>query len=135
VSQPWLIEAVGTAEWTGTPLRSLLAEAGVEPDAVDAVFTGADHGVERGVEQDYQWSLPVGVAARTDPEVLVAYAMNGAPLPPQHGYPLRLVVPGWYGMAHVKWLRLGSRISCRAHGSSVRARCDSRDAPGQGALR
>lgn len=105
VSQPWLIEAVGTAEWTGTPLRSLLAEAGVEPDAVDAVFTGADHGVERGVEQDYQWSLPVGVATGTDPEVLVAYAMNGVPLPPQHGYPLRLVVPGWYGMAHVKWLR------------------------------
>ncbi len=105
VSQPWLVEAVGTAEWTGTPLRMLLAEAGVEPDAVDAVFTGADHGVERGVEQDYQRSLPVGVAAGDDPEVLVAYAMNGAPLPPQHGYPLRLVVPGWYGMAHVKWLR------------------------------
>jgi DMSO/TMAO reductase YedYZ molybdopterin-dependent catalytic subunit len=105
VSQPWLVEAVGTAEWTGVPLRLLLAEAGVEPDAVDVVFTGADHGVERGVEQDYQRSLPVGVATGTEPEVLVAYAMNGGPLPPQHGHPLRLVVPGWYGMAHVKWLR------------------------------
>ena len=105
VSQPWLVEAVGTAEWTGVPLRTLLAEAGVEPGAVDAVFTGADHGVERGVEQDYQRSLPVAVATGTDPEVLVAYAMNGSPLPPQHGHPLRLVVPGWYGMAHVKWLR------------------------------
>lgn len=52
VSQPWLVEAVGTAEWTGVPLRLLLAEAGVEPDAVEAVFCGADHGVERGVEQD-----------------------------------------------------------------------------------
>ena len=105
VSQPWLVEAVGTAEWTGVPLRLLLAEAGVEPDAVDVVFTGADHGVERGVEQDYQRGLPLDVALGEEPEVLVAYAMNGAPLPPQHGSPLRLVVPGWYGMAHVKWLR------------------------------
>lgn len=105
VSQPWLTEAVGTADWTGVPLRTLLREAGVEPDAVEAVFTGADHGVERGVEQDYQRSLAVDAATAEDPEVLVAYAMNGAPLPPQHGHPVRLVVPGWYGMAHVKWLR------------------------------
>jgi DMSO/TMAO reductase YedYZ molybdopterin-dependent catalytic subunit len=105
VSQPWLVEAVGTAEWTGVPLRVLLAEAGVEAGAVEVVFTGADHGVERGVEQDYQRALPLGVALGDEPEILVAYAMNGAPLPPQHGYPLRLVVPGWYGMAHVKWLR------------------------------
>jgi DMSO/TMAO reductase YedYZ molybdopterin-dependent catalytic subunit len=105
VSQPWLVEAVGTAEWTGVPLRLLLAEAGLAADAVDVVFTGADHGVERGVEQDYQRALPADVATGTEPEVLVAYAMNGAPLPPQHGHPLRLVVPGWYGMAHVKWLR------------------------------
>ena len=67
------------------------------------VFTGADHGIERGVEQDYQRGLPRRGALRED--VLLAYEMNGAPLPPQHGYPLRLVVPGWYGMAHVKWLR------------------------------
>ncbi|WP_069770323.1 sulfite oxidase [Streptomyces sp. LUP30] len=105
VSQPWLVEAVGTADWTGVPLRLLLDEAGVASDAVDVVFTGADHGVERGVEQDYRRALPVGVAMGDDPEVLVAYAMNGAPLPPQHGSPLRLVVPGWYGMAQVKWLR------------------------------
>ncbi|WP_369255017.1 sulfite oxidase [Streptomyces sp. R35] len=105
VSQPWLVEAVGTAEWTGVPLRMLLTEAGVEPGAVDVVFTGADHGVERGVEQDYQRALPLDVAMGGEPEVLVAYGMNGAPLPPQHGHPVRLVVPGWYGMAHVKWLR------------------------------
>jgi DMSO/TMAO reductase YedYZ molybdopterin-dependent catalytic subunit len=105
VSQPWLVEAVGTAEWTGVPLRLLLAAAGVGTGAVDVVGTGADHGVERGVEQDYQRALPLDVATGTEPEVLVAYEMNGAPLPPQHGHPLRLVVPGWYGMAHVKWLR------------------------------
>jgi len=102
VSQPWLLEAVGTAEWTGTPLAPLLDEAGVSPDAVDVVFTGADHGVERGVEQDYQRGLSLGEAMR--PETLLVWAMNGAPLPPQHGAPLRLLVPGWYGMAQVKWL-------------------------------
>jgi sulfane dehydrogenase subunit SoxC len=103
VSQPWLTEAVGTADWTGTPLAPLLREAGLDGAAVEVVFTGADHGIERGVEQDYQRSLPVAEALRE--EVLLAYEMNGAPLPPQHGAPLRLVVPGWYGMAHVKWLR------------------------------
>ncbi|MQA26413.1 MAG: molybdopterin-dependent oxidoreductase [Micromonosporaceae bacterium] len=103
VSQPWLNEAVGTAEWTGTPLASLLAEAGVEPGAVEVVFTGHDHGVERGVEQDYQRGLSFADAAQE--EVLLAYQMNGLPLPPQHGFPLRLMAPGWYGMAHVKWLR------------------------------
>ncbi|MEU3455067.1 sulfite oxidase [Micromonospora sp. NPDC006766] len=103
VSQPWLVEAVGNAEWTGTPLAPLLREAGLAKDAVDVVFTGADHGIERGVEQDYQRALPVADALRE--EVLLAYEMNGAPLLPQHGAPLRLIVPGWYGMAHVKWLR------------------------------
>ncbi|MEV4813934.1 sulfite oxidase [Micromonospora avicenniae] len=103
VSQPWLVEAVGNAEWTGTPLAPLLREAGVSADAVDVVFTGADHGIERGVEQDFQRALPVTDALRE--EVLLAYEMNGAPLLPQHGAPLRLIVPGWYGMAHVKWLR------------------------------
>jgi DMSO/TMAO reductase YedYZ molybdopterin-dependent catalytic subunit len=102
ISQPWLVEAVGTAEWTGVPLRDVLAAAQVDPAAVDVVFTGADHGVERGVEQDYQRSLSVSEAGEDD--VLLAYAMNGAPLAPQHGYPVRLIAPGWYGMAHVKWL-------------------------------
>ena len=102
VSQPWLEGAVGTADWTGVPLAALLREAGPTSDAVDVVFTGADHGIERGVEQDYQRGLPLADALADD--VLLAYEMNGAPLPPQHGYPVRLVVPGWYGMAHVKWL-------------------------------
>ncbi|MEV0719423.1 sulfite oxidase [Asanoa sp. NPDC050611] len=109
VSQPWLVEAVGTAEWTGVPLRDVLTAAGVRPSAVDVVFTGADHGVERGVEQDYQRKLTVAEAG--DPDVLLAYAMNGAPLAPQHGFPLRLLVPGWYGMTNVKWL---SRIEVLA---------------------
>ncbi|WP_285502799.1 sulfite oxidase [Actinokineospora sp. NBRC 105648] len=103
VSQPWLDEAVGTARWAGTPLAPLLAEAGVLDGAVDVVFTGHDHGLDRGVEQDYQRGLSLTDAL--DGDVLVAYEMNGAPLPPQHGAPVRLLVPGWYGMASVKWLR------------------------------
>ena len=103
VSQPWLTEAVGTSRWTGTPLASLLQEAGIADGAVEVVFTGADHGIERGVEQDYQRALPIAEAMAEG--VMLAYEMNGAPLPPQHGAPLRLIVPGWYGMAHVKWLR------------------------------
>jgi sulfane dehydrogenase subunit SoxC len=103
VSQPWLEEAVGTAEWTGAPLRPLLDEAGVGPGAVEVAFAGADRGVQDGVEHDYERSLPLAEATRE--EVLLAWAVNGQPLPPQHGFPLRLVVPGWYGMTSVKWLR------------------------------
>jgi len=102
LSQPWLLEAVGTAEWTGTPLSGLLEEAGVEGSAVEVLFEALDRGVEGGEEQTYARSLPLAEALRD--EMLLAYAMNGAPLPPQHGFPLRLVVPGWYGMASVKWL-------------------------------
>jgi sulfane dehydrogenase subunit SoxC len=100
LSQPWLTEAVGTAEWTGTPLQPLLDEAGVRPEAVEALFTGLDRGVEGGVPQAYERALTL---ADTE-NGLLAYEMNGSPLPPQHGFPLRLVVPGWYGMTNVKWL-------------------------------
>ncbi|MES1247136.1 MAG: sulfite oxidase [Actinomycetota bacterium] len=101
-SQPWLNEAVGTAEWTGTPLAPLLRETGLAEGALEIVFTGADRGFQGGVEHAYARSLPVAEALRDD--VLLAYEMNGRPLLPQHGAPLRLVVPGWYGMTHVKWL-------------------------------
>ncbi len=102
ISQPWFLEAIGTAEWTGTPLRGILEEAGVRHDAADVVFTGLDRGVEGGEVQHYQRSLTLSEAVRD--EVLLAYEMNGEPLQPQHGHPLRLLVPGWYGMTSVKWL-------------------------------
>jgi DMSO/TMAO reductase YedYZ molybdopterin-dependent catalytic subunit len=119
VSQPWLHEAVGTMTWTGTPLAGVLAEAGPLDAAVDVLFTGADHGVEKGVEQDYQRSL--SVADATDPEVLLVWGCNGTDLPPQHGYPLRLLVPGWYGMASVKWLRSVEVVDHRFDGYQMRA--------------
>ncbi|HEY1360411.1 MAG TPA: sulfite oxidase [Thermoleophilaceae bacterium] len=102
ISQPWLLEAVGTAEWTGVPLRDLLVEAGVSDSAESIVFTGLDRGVEGDEEQQYERALTPDEAGAGD--VLLAYSMNGQPLPPQHGFPLRLVVPGWYGMTNVKWL-------------------------------
>jgi DMSO/TMAO reductase YedYZ molybdopterin-dependent catalytic subunit len=133
VSQPWLLEAVGNAEWTGTPLRGLLEEAGVGDGAVEVLFTGLDRGVEGEVEQDYERSLPLAEAMGEN--VLLALEMNGGPLLPQHGYPLRLVVPGWYGMTHVKWL---SRITVlaepfegyqQAHGYRLRSDPDEAGEP------
>jgi sulfane dehydrogenase subunit SoxC len=102
ISQPWLVEAVGTAEWTGTPLRGVLEEAGIGAETVEVLFTGADRGIQGEVEHAYERSLPLEEALRED--VLLVDEMNGAPLLPQHGFPLRLIVPGWYGMTHVKWL-------------------------------
>lgn len=102
VNMPWGVEAVGTAEWTGVPLRDVLHEVGVRSAAVELVFSGPDEGIQNGIRHHYQRSLTVDEAQR--PEILLAWAMNGRPLEPQHGAPLRLVVPGWYGMASVKWL-------------------------------
>jgi sulfane dehydrogenase subunit SoxC len=108
VSQPWLLEAVGTAAWTGAPLRTVLEEAGLADGAVSVAFQGLDRGIEGGIEQRYERGLELDDAMGDD--LLLAYEMNGVALPPQHGFPLRLVVPGWYGMASVKWL---SRIQVR----------------------
>jgi DMSO/TMAO reductase YedYZ molybdopterin-dependent catalytic subunit len=100
ISQPWLLEAVGTAQWRGTPLLPLLEEAGLLGGAREILFTGIDRGLEKGIEQSYQRSVTLDELT----DALLAYDMNGHPLPPQHGFPLRLVVPGWYGMTNVKWL-------------------------------
>jgi sulfane dehydrogenase subunit SoxC len=103
VGQPWINEAVSTARWAGVPLAALLRHAGLRKTAREIVFWGADSGIERGDMHTYARSLTVADAMRD--EVLLAWDMNGAPLEPQHGAPLRLIVPGWYGMASVKWIR------------------------------
>lgn len=102
VNQPWMHGAVSTAEWTGTPLKAILEEAGLADGAREVLFTGLDRGIQGDEDQYYQRSLTIEDAMRD--EVILAYEMNGAPLEPQHGFPLRLVVPGWYGMTNVKWL-------------------------------
>ena len=100
---PWFDGAIGCAEWTGTPLGPILEEAGLLEGAVEVLFTGHDRGVQQGVEQDFERSLSLEEASRDG--VMLAYEVNGVPLPPQHGAPLRLIVPDWYGMASVKWLK------------------------------
>lgn len=101
-SMPWEQGAVGTAEWTGTPLKHVLERAGLKPNTVEIAFFGADRGLDADVEHDYGRSLTPQMAMGDD--VMLVWSMNGAPLLPQHGFPLRLVVPGWYGMGNVKWL-------------------------------
>lgn len=100
---PWGLGAVSTAEFTGVPLREVLERAGIGERAVEVMFAGADAGgIGGGRAVRFERSLPLDAALH--PDVLLAWEMNGEPLPPRHGYPLRLVVPGWYGVASVKWL-------------------------------
>ena len=100
--EQWGIGAVSTAEWTGVPLAAVLERAGVSSAATEIVFAGADRGPVAGREIAFERSLPVEEALRGG--ALLAYAMNGDDLTAHHGAPLRLVVPGWYGVASVKWL-------------------------------
>lgn len=103
----WEAGAVGTAQWRGVRLGDVLAQAGLSARAVEIIFEGADQGeIEESPKPfgsiHYAYSIPVSRAFESD--VLLAYEMNGLLLTPAHGYPLRVVVPGYYGMASVKWL-------------------------------
>lgn len=104
---PWGLGAVSTAEWTGVTLATVLERAGVVRSAVDVILEGADRGqptndMKPPGDLSFSRSLPLEKAVSS--EVLLAYQMNGATLPEAHGFPLRAVVAGWYGMASVKWL-------------------------------
>jgi DMSO/TMAO reductase YedYZ molybdopterin-dependent catalytic subunit len=100
---PWFNEPMGVYEYTGTPLRSLLEQAGLLDDAVEVVFTGFDEGIDLGVRHNFERALPVDEALADG--VMLAWEANGQPLLPHHGFPLRLIVPTWYGMTSVKWLK------------------------------
>jgi len=99
---PWAADAIGTAAWTGVPLRAVLDAAGVGDDARHVAFTGLDTAHLEGHTFRVGSSIPLDKARR--PEVLLAYEMNDAPLPPRHGFPLRAVVPGYAGIRSIKWL-------------------------------
>jgi len=104
----WGLGAVGNAEWKGVLLSTILERACLAEDAVDVVFEGADKGVPDEQPKPcnpiyYARSIPKSKALEAN--ILLAYEMNGAPLSEAHGFPLRLIVPGWYGMASVKWLQ------------------------------
>jgi DMSO/TMAO reductase YedYZ molybdopterin-dependent catalytic subunit len=99
---PWGPDSIGCSEWAGVPLADVLKEAGLKDGSSQVIFTGADKGVEGGEVQYFQRSLTLEEATRG--HVLLVYAMNGEDLTPAHGAPVRIIVPGWYGMASVKWL-------------------------------
>jgi DMSO/TMAO reductase YedYZ molybdopterin-dependent catalytic subunit len=102
--EPWGLGAVGTAEWTGVPLVELLDRAGVQAGATEIIFRGADSGRVADVDAPIRFERSLPVDQIQDGGALLAYAMNGEPLSVPHGYPLRLIVPGWYAVASVKWL-------------------------------
>jgi DMSO/TMAO reductase YedYZ molybdopterin-dependent catalytic subunit len=103
----WHLGAVSTADWTGVPLSVLLDRAIPKPNTCEVVLEGADHGILEDPksppgELRFARSVPLGKAYG---DVLLAYKMNGEELPPEHGFPVRAIVPGWYAMASVKWLQ------------------------------
>lgn len=103
----WRLGAIGTAEWTGVPLSVLLDRAVVRPNACEVILQGADHGIleePKSPPGELTFARSVSLE-KARGEVLLAYKMNGSDLPPQHGFPLRAVVSGWYAMASIKWLQ------------------------------
>jgi DMSO/TMAO reductase YedYZ molybdopterin-dependent catalytic subunit len=102
--EQWRLGAVSTAEWTGVPLTELLDRARPIPDAETVVFRGADQGRVDGVAHSVPFERALSLDDARYSGALLAYAMNGEPLPVEHGYPVRLVVPDWYAVASVKWL-------------------------------
>jgi DMSO/TMAO reductase YedYZ molybdopterin-dependent catalytic subunit len=112
--EPWGDYAVSTARWTGALLHQVLEQARPATEGIEVRFTGADHGsyllhpVLRNIDaSDLTFVRSLTLAHATDPdaEILIAYEMNGEPLTPDHGAPFRLIVPHWYGVASVKWLK------------------------------
>jgi len=103
----WGLGAVGTAEWTGVPLSILLDRAGVKSNSREVILEGVDGGTVENPKAPpgqlkFARSVPL---AKAREDVLLAYKMNDADLPPQNGFPLRAIVPGWYAMASIKWLQ------------------------------
>lgn len=104
---PWFLGGIGTAKWAGTPLAPILQEAGVLDNGIEVVFFGSDAGQEevRSVKMPQNFARSMSLADATNPHNLLCYEMNGVPLPQAHGFPARLIAPGWYGIANVKWLQ------------------------------
>jgi DMSO/TMAO reductase YedYZ molybdopterin-dependent catalytic subunit len=111
--RPSFLTGIGTARWAGTSLAAMLREAELLDSGIEVVFVGADTGEEqvRDIKVPTSFARSMGVGDVMDPDNLLCYEMNGGPLPLEHGFPLRLIAPGWYGIANVKWL---TRIEVRA---------------------
>jgi DMSO/TMAO reductase YedYZ molybdopterin-dependent catalytic subunit len=102
--EKWHLGAVSTAEWTGIPLAEVLDRAGIKSEAREILFRGADAGTLPGSTETASFERSLTIDDAREAGALLAYAMNGEPLPIQHGYPLRVIVPGWYAVTSVKWL-------------------------------
>ncbi len=115
---PFFTGGIGTAHWAGTPLAPLLREAGPLPQGMEVVFWGADAGPAKVGDQTVteQFARSMSLADALDPNILLCYEMNGAPLHPAHGFPVRLIAPGWYGVANVKWLTRIELLNTRYEG-------------------
>jgi len=109
---PWFTGGIGNAKWTSTPLAPILKEAGVAKSGIEVVFFGAYSGEEtvRDIKMPQNFARSMSLADAMNPANLLCYEMNGAPLPPANGFPVRLIAPGWYGITNVKWL---TRIEVR----------------------
>ena len=103
----WFTGGIGNARWAGTPLAPILQAAGIKKNGIEVVFFGSDEGDEevRDIKMKQNFSRSMSVEEALAPANLLCYEMNGEPLPPLHGFPLRLIAPGWYGVANVKWLK------------------------------
>ncbi len=111
---PWFTGGIGTAKWAGTPLAPILEQAQVLDQGIEVVFFGSDAGEEivREIKMTQNFARSMSLADAMNPNNLLCYQMNGAQLPPAHGFPLRLIAPGWFGIANVKWLK---RIEVRSN--------------------
>src|SRR4029079_10584961 len=108
---PFFTGGIGNARWTGTPLAAILEEAGVKENGIEVVFWGTDVGdialkdAVRDVKMHQNFARSMSLADAMSPNNILCYEMNGAPLPQPNGFPVRLIAPGWYGIANVKWLK------------------------------
>ena len=106
---PFFTGGIGNARWAGTPLAALLEEAGVKENGIEVVFWGADAGdielKDRELTMHQNFARSMSLAEAMNPNNILCYKMNGAELPAPNGFPLRLIAPGWYGIASVKWLK------------------------------
>jgi DMSO/TMAO reductase YedYZ molybdopterin-dependent catalytic subunit len=112
---PFFNAGIGNATWAGTPLAPVLQEAGILEQGIEVVLYGSDMGVEevRQIKMPQHFARSLAPADALDPRNLLCYEMNGEPLPQAHGFPVRLIVPGWYGIANVKWLQRIEVLSTR----------------------
>jgi DMSO/TMAO reductase YedYZ molybdopterin-dependent catalytic subunit len=106
---PFFTGGIGNAKWAGTSLATLLKEAGIKENGTEVVFWGTDAGdverKDREIKMHQNFARSMTLAEAMNPNNILCYEMNGAELPPPNGFPLRLIAPGWYGIANVKWLK------------------------------